>query len=479
MNRLLVIALREFRMVALRPRFLIFALFPILIGVISAGSSYFSAKNAVGAQGYAFLVIDGDGALRQAVSRRTAAEHQLFHLQHLAPYLERNHLSPPQAWGSFPEVLGDTELRAFQQSGGIDAAVRQLAPKLGKDMLPYPVAPPYFVEATVPANLSFDSSAEQFDEVVGKLLGHNIDTAFGPRPLGLAAWFPKDGGPPHIWLMDPCRPLYHSVMDEAMRQRSGRQAEPFILAAHYASPRPEASPMGRVAKRGVGMALCYLTFIIVMLTGGMLLQATMEEKAGRLMESLLSIATPGEILGGKLAAMGAVALLLAVLWSGMAVIVLSILPAQISRPAFDMLAAAATPGGLAMLLFNFLAGYLLLVMPYLTIGAMCETIQDAQPFQMPLMLLIMPLIFVLGGAISNPDSHLLGYLMWVPPYTPFVLTARIGEAIPLWQSAGATALLLAFLAVEYRFMIRVFRAVLLRTGQSPKWREVMRYGLGG
>lgn len=489
MRRLLLIAQREFKAVALRPRFLLLVLFPILIVALSFGSSLLAARSAPGAKGYAYLIVDSDGAIRQALTRHIERTNRMAQLVRFAQYLADNHLEPPRRWGRFPAVIGEAELRDAQSQGGIAAAIAELEPQLGKDTPRFTLGRPAFFEASIPSRLGYGSSAEDFSAVVEGLMGHSVETAHGPRPLGLAAWFPKDGGAPRIYMTDNALPLYRQLLDTVMRLRRAAQlaaqgmsetqiakADPMFFDIEHAYPPATGSVSSMTLKRGVGLVLCYIIYIVIVMTGGLLLQATMEEKSGRLLESLLSIVTPGEILGGKLLAMAGVALLLAVVWSSMGLAVLSQLPAAIRQPAYEMLSAVGTPGAMVRLIFCFVTGYLVMAIPFLTIGAMCETVQDAQPFQIPLICLILPLIYVMASAVSNPESHMLSYLSWVPFYAPFAMTARLGEAVPWSQQLGSSLLLLAFLALEYRFMGRVFRAVLLRSGQTPNWREVIRLG---
>jgi ABC-type Na+ efflux pump permease subunit len=372
------------------------------------------------------------------------------------------------------------------------AAVRAIEPQLGKDTPRFSITGSGFFEASLPASLSYASSGAEFDAAAEAMLGPDIDTARGKRPLGLAAYFPKDGGPAQIWMNDNSRGLYWSLRDVVLREQriaaaraqglSDEQIEakdPLSFDSQFRQQPPATRVSAATLRRGVGLALCYLTYIVVTMTGGLLLQSTMEEKSGRLMESLLAIAKPSEILGGKLAAMAGVALLLALVWSGTALTILSILPAAIRQPAYEMLSSVASPLGVVRLLFYFITGYLIMAMPFLTIGALCETAQDAQPFTLPLICLFLPLVYIMAGAITTPDSALLHWLSWVPFYTPFAMTARLGDPVPLWQIGATALLLIGFVILEYRFMGQVFRAFLLQGGQSAKWREVLRQGWAG
>jgi len=81
----------------------------------------------------------------------------------------------------------------------------------------------------------------------------------------------------------------------------------------------------------------------------------------------------------------------------------------------------------------FVGGYLMFATLYVTIGAFCESNREAQTLLGPMMILMsVPMIFM-SQAITRPDAPLLQTLSWIPPFTPFMMAARVASDPPIWQ----------------------------------------------
>ena len=144
--------------------------------------------------------------------------------------------------------------------------------------------------------------------------------------------------------------------------------------------------------------------------------------------------------------------------------------ADLLRPS---LAALDNPLIVAAMIFYFLAGYVVLSMVFLAIGSISDSMQDAQAYLMPVILLTMiPVVILMQAALRGPDEFIVHLLSWIPFYTPFAMLARLGTGVSLGEIIGTAALLVAFIAVELLFLGRLFRASLLSAGK-PAWREIV------
>jgi ABC-type Na+ efflux pump permease subunit len=120
-------------------------------------------------------------------------------------------------------------------------------------------------------------------------------------------------------------------------------------------------------------------------------------------------------------------------------------------------------------------GYVAIAVILLAIGAMSDSMRDAQGYLMPVLLAILLPITLLMQAVlaGNSNGVLLEVLTWVPIWTPFAVLARLGMGIPTWEVIGTAILLAAFTAAELVLLGRLFRASLLAQGQRPNLREVV------
>jgi len=102
---------------------------------------------------------------------------------------------------------------------------------------------------------------------------------------------------------------------------------------------------------------------------------------------------------------------------------------------------------------------------YVTIGAFCESPREAQALLGPMMILIsVPLMFM-GEALTRPDAPILTALAFIPPFTPFMMVARVATDPPLWQVGATLALMAATTALELWVAIPAFRSGALISGR--------------
>ena len=229
----------------------------------------------------------------------------------------------------------------------------------------------------------------------------------------------------------------------------------------------------------------YLLWVAIFAVSQMLLNSVIEEKSNRLIEVLLSSVTPSQFMMGKLIGIAAVGIVILSSWL---VSLLAVALWQI-RPAADATALnsgmSELPHAIVALLsgswlvpafaFYFICGYLLYAAVFLTIGSLCNTIKEAQNLMGPMMLVLMVPLFLMPFIPRDPNGPLAAALSWVPPYTPFVMMNRVAAHPPLWQVIGTSITLVGFIITLLWACGRIFRRAILRTGQPPKFRELLRW----
>ena len=114
--------------------------------------------------------------------------------------------------------------------------------------------------------------------------------------------------------------------------------------------------------------------------------------------------------------------------------------------------------------FFFVAGYLMFATLYVTIGAFCESVREAQTLLAPMMIVMSAPLMFMSQTMSAPDMPLLKALKWFPPFTPFLMAARAGIDPP-WEIVGTGALMIAVTAAELWFAVPAFKSGALATGR--------------
>jgi ABC-2 type transport system permease protein len=481
MSPILLVAMRDYRQIAATRAFRVTLLIlPLMFALTFAAQSFLRPPGSA-----AYVIADPGGAYVPLVDRRVELDYQRQVLNGLATYVQHWNVAsanPKAAWAVRQGWYGDEEVAMFIASGGVDAAMRQIRPLLPADAPAF--APPLQPFVKIASPVPTDQGAALFRAALAPYLQGRATT--GKLPLALAIYIPRNFGTPGVaarmWTTGrPSNALIDTVgaeLTHALRLHAleahgltgGDAAAIESLTAPLAVAEPPAGTgRGQLMTRSlVPIILAYLLLITALVTGGMMLQGIIEERSNKLLESVLACIRPSELMAGKLLGLGAIGLTVMAVWLGCALGAAFAVPGVVAdylRPSLTML----EPWMVAALIFYFMAGYLIISMIFLTIGSLSNSIQDAQAYLMPVMMVLMlPVILMMGSTIANPGGALPHVMSWIPIYTPFAMLARLGSGVSQIEVLGTGALLSAFVVVELFLLGRVFQASLLHTGQPPK-----------
>lgn len=356
-----------------------------------------------------------------------------------------------------------------------------------------PGGAPNFLRAEIPPGTVTDKGAEAFGTSVAPLLKGNVQTKLGPLQLVAAIYIPancRDAGMPvRIWtngapntqLMGAVRSGVNQIVQLRALVEGGMTPQTALRVQTLRAPvivaRPSAGS-GRadvVIRSAAPLAAMYLLLMVSIVSGSMMLQGVLEERSNRLLESILACIRPDQLMKGKLFGLAAIGLLLIAVWVGVALLAAYSMPGPVGDFLRPAIVALNQPWMIAALLFYFIAGYLMLSLLFLAIGSVSNSPQDAQSLLMPLIWgLMIPIIVMMTAVLRDPDSLFPRVLSWIPIYAPFAMLARLGSGVELWEVAGSGALLLAFLALEFALIGRIFESNVLSTGQPPTWHAIAR-----
>jgi len=235
--------------------------------------------------------------------------------------------------------------------------------------------------------------------------------------------------------------------------------------------------IGRAGAREADFTQVYLhavllvmtMFFALMPTGQILMRSVIEEKSNRVIEVLLSSVTPLELMVGKIIGLGAVGLTLLGTWAAVG--------AFLSLRLGTALPVSGQEVG--MFVLYFLPGYFLFAALLGSIGSICSSERDAQPFLMPISLtLVLPVM--LGMAIAqSPDHWLARVLSFLPPLTPSLMLFRYAiREPPAWEIAATWSVLVLATLAMFWASSRVFRVGILLTGKRATVPEIARWVRG-
>jgi ABC-2 type transport system permease protein len=213
------------------------------------------------------------------------------------------------------------------------------------------------------------------------------------------------------------------------------------------------------------VTLVLILFFALMPTGQILMRSVIEEKSNRVIEVLLSSVTPKELMIGKIFGLGAVGLTLLSVWAACA--------------AFLFWKSGTSPWD-ARLAFTFLLyfipGYFFYAAVLASIGSICSTERDAQPFLTPISLMLVFPVMIGIMIAQSPDHPLARALSFIPFFTPSLMLFRHAIREPaVWETIATWCTLVACTGVMIAASARIFETGILMTGKRPTIPEVLRW----
>jgi ABC-2 type transport system permease protein len=226
-------------------------------------------------------------------------------------------------------------------------------------------------------------------------------------------------------------------------------------------------------------AVVILTFMAILTYGNWVAQSVAEEKSGRVMELLITAATPRQLLTGKVLGTGA-----AGLTQYAAMVAAVIIGLVANGPISERLGVSGSlpiqlPELEPMMIVSFglffLLGFVLYSTLYAAAGSMVSRIEDVQQAVGPLMFLAMGGYFASFGALNDPDAGWVGILSVIPFFSPYVMPARMLLTSPTLGEIGlAIALLVVTVVAAIWIASRIYSAGVLLYGQRVGIRTVLR-----
>lgn len=269
------------------------------------------------------------------------------------------------------------------------------------------------------------------------------------------------------------------VLDWNSRRPAELQGEPFLPATFGVKSLNAAVEDGRAldpqetASRGfVGVVFVVLLFMSVVIYGMWVATGVAAEKSSRVMELMISAASPRQMLSGKVLGIGAAGLTQYLAIAVPSLLVLAFQD-QIALAVLGPAAAGAPLVGLTPILLAgyglfFLLGFTLFALIYAAVGSFVSRPDDLQTLSLPLSLLALVGYLSAVAALSGGGGRWITIASFVPPFSPFVMLARLMvAAVEPWEVALSIGLLCLAIAVVAVAATRMYAAGVLLYGQRP------------
>ena len=230
---------------------------------------------------------------------------------------------------------------------------------------------------------------------------------------------------------------------------------------------------------GVAYIMGFILYFILVIYGGMVLRAALEEKTSRSAEVMVATVRTLQLMGGKILGVGAAGLTQVAIWA-VAAGFLSLYGASLTKSLFgtavDMSRIGITPGVLLLAVVYFLGGFLFYSSIFGAAGAMVSTDADAQQMQLPLNLPLILSFMLMFLAIRDPGGTISRVASMIPFSAPIVMMARVCVVTPpAWEIAASLLILFASTWGAIWIAARIFRVGILMYGKRPDLPELIKW----
>ena len=230
----------------------------------------------------------------------------------------------------------------------------------------------------------------------------------------------------------------------------------------------------------------FLLYLVILMYAVAVMRATLEEKTSRIVEVIVSSMKPWHLMLGKILGVGAVSLTQLAIWLLAGALLGSAgLPAMLAaRPEMadlgQMREALPGLGFVALFVVFFLLGFFMYAGLYACVGAMCNTHEEAQQAQAPLVVFLVGPVLMLIPVIQDPSSTMATGLSLFPLFSPILMWARVaGGGAPAWQvTLSIVSMALSVVAIAW-VAGRIYSVGILMTGKRATLPEVWRWVRSG
>ncbi len=468
-----------------------------------------------------FVLVDASGEFESVIASSVASSHHQRVVEALSEYATQN-LKPGPGRDALlvkTSALRSLSAAQFADQGGVTEFLGQLRTEMQTNAPPFDPPSPRFSRASLPPGITAGTNLDVLaQELKPYLNGSRTFIIEGksqrlfaavliPPGLSRAASAKPSSAVGDAGQRPAVRYWCENLVDTALRDVIERAINGEIRRKEYIArgldinairqverlnaPVLSFNPKKGEGKETVSLAdhvrqvapsvFVYILWIAIFVVAQMLLNSTIDEKSNRIVEVLLSSVTPSELMAGKLIGTAAVGMSMVATWIICLISLLwwkagtGIPHGNVAEVAAAAITVARTSALLPAFAVYFVLGYLLYGAIFLALGSTCNTIKETQNFMGVIMMILAVPLMTMVFIPRDPNGTVATVLSWIPLYTPFVMMNRITASPPWFELVGTTLLLAAFTVLVVWLSGRIFRVGILRTGQPPRLRELIRW----
>ncbi len=251
----------------------------------------------------------------------------------------------------------------------------------------------------------------------------------------------------------------------------------------------------------LGLVLSLMLYMFLIMYGSMVMTSVIEEKGSRIIDVLVSSASPFQLMMGKILGVASVAVTQIAIWAVLicgasAVVMPALMPDDVAETLAavesgsmsavesgfdtDMLSAlsfASDIGSLVMmfvwLLLFLVGGFLFYSSMFAAVGSAVDSVQDSSQLQTPIMVPIILALIISMSVSNDPNSALVFWGSIIPFTSPIVMMTRIPFDIPTCEILLSIVLLYASVIAMAWIAGKVYRVGIFMHGKKPSFKELI------
>jgi ABC-2 type transport system permease protein len=251
----------------------------------------------------------------------------------------------------------------------------------------------------------------------------------------------------------------------------------------------QVTEKGEIEKSGISSfllayILTYVILLMMMIYGQQVMRSVIEEKTQRITETIISAVRPGELMLGKIIGICGLGLTQLTIFGGFMLLVMTYSTPLFRKFGVDIPELTkifqqihfTVPVFLFMLTF-FLLGFIFFSSIFAALGAMVNSEDEGQQFQLPVIFLILIGYFIMFTVARNPDTTRAFWVSLIPLFTPIVMFARIAVSDPILPSGAFLSVFIMIVStyILIRITAKIYRVGILMYGKKPSIKEAIKW----
>lgn len=225
--------------------------------------------------------------------------------------------------------------------------------------------------------------------------------------------------------------------------------------------------------QGIVYVMLFFMYMVVILYGQMIAQDVANEKSSRVMEILISSASPVTHMFAKIFGVALVGLTQIFLLVGVGYTLIISRKEELVGSFLDEVGLVDIPVDLIIYaIIFFLLGYMLYATLAAMLGSLVSRSEDVGQLIMPMIILIVIAFLVAIFGLRAPESTIVTISSFIPFFTPMVMILRIGMlSLPIWEIGLSIVILIISIIILGLIGARVYKGGVLMYGRTGSLKD--------